>query len=103
MPEFPETAESLILQVVDSSNRAAWDQFEQLYRPVIFRIAVGKGLQEADALDLVQQVLHEWCEHRPDARFLCLGIADDAQGATVDIGEQGALLGAVENPNQDAF
>ena len=57
MPEFPETNESLIVQVRDPSNRAAWEQFEQLYRPVIFRIARAKGLQHADALDLVQHVL----------------------------------------------
>ena len=57
MPEFPETVDSLIVRVQDPSNRAAWDQFEQLYRPVIFRIARAKGLQHADALDLVQQVL----------------------------------------------
>lgn len=57
MPEFPETSESLIVQVRDRSNRAAWELFEQLYRPVIFRIARAKGLQHADALDLVQQVL----------------------------------------------
>lgn len=57
MPEFPETSESLIAQVRDPSNRAAWNQFEQLYRPIIFRIARAKGLQHADSLDLVQQVL----------------------------------------------
>jgi RNA polymerase sigma-70 factor (ECF subfamily) len=57
MSEFPETNENLIVHVRDPSNRAAWDQFEQLYRPVIFRIARAKGLQHADALDLVQQVL----------------------------------------------
>lgn len=57
VPEFPETVESLILKVRDPSDRAAWDQFEHLYRPVIFRIARAKGLQHADALDLVQQVL----------------------------------------------
>ncbi len=57
MPEFPETNDSLIVRVRDLSNRAAWDQFEQLYRPVIFRIARAKGLQHSDALDLVQQVL----------------------------------------------
>lgn len=57
MPEFPDTSESLIARVRDPSNRPAWDQFEQLYRPVIFRIARAKGLQHADALDLVQQVL----------------------------------------------
>lgn len=57
MPEFPDTVESLIVRVRDPSNRAAWEQFEQLYRPVIFRIARAKGLQHADAVDLVQQVL----------------------------------------------
>ncbi len=57
MPEFPETSESLIARVRDPSNRAAWDQFEQLYRPVIFRIARAKGLQHSDALDLLQHVL----------------------------------------------
>ena len=57
MPEFPDTSDSLIIQVRDSSDRDAWERFEQLYRPVIFRIARAKGLQHADALDLVQQVL----------------------------------------------
>ncbi len=57
MPDFPETAHSLIVCIRDPSNRAAWDRFEQLYRPVIFRIARAKGLQHADALDLVQQVM----------------------------------------------
>ena len=57
VPEFPETVESLILRVRDPSNRIAWDEFEQLYRPVIFRIARAKGLQHADAHDLVQTVL----------------------------------------------
>lgn len=57
MPEFPETSESLIVRVRDPSNQTAWDQFEQLYRPIIFRIARAKGLQHSDALDLVQQVL----------------------------------------------
>lgn len=76
MPEFPETVDSLILRVRDPSNRAAWDQFEQLYRPVIFRIALAKGLQHSDALDLVQQVLlavassiHRYEKQAEGARF----------------------------------
>lgn len=56
MPEFPETSESLIVRVRDPSNQAAWDQFEQLYRPVIFRIARAKGMQHSNSLDVVQQV-----------------------------------------------
>ena len=57
MAEFPETSQSLIVRVRDPSNRLAWQEFEQLYRPVIFRIARAKGMQHVDALDLVQQVL----------------------------------------------
>lgn len=57
MAEFPDTNQSLIVRVRDPSNRTAWDQFEQIYRPVIFRIARARGMQHCDALDLVQQVL----------------------------------------------
>ncbi len=57
MTQFPETRESLIVQVKDPSNRDAWGQFVDLYRPVIHRIAVARGLQDADAQDLTQQVL----------------------------------------------
>ena len=57
MTQFPETRESLIIQVKDPENRAAWEQFVAIYRPVIFRTAITRGLQEADAQDLAQQVL----------------------------------------------
>jgi hypothetical protein len=47
MPEFPETSESLIAGVRDPSNRAAWDQFEQLYRPyLVMPFARGPSLQK---------------------------------------------------------
>ena len=57
MSEFPETRESLLVQVQDPANRDAWELFAQIYRPVIFRIALARGLQHADAQDLSQQVL----------------------------------------------
>lgn len=55
--QFPETRESLIIQVKNPSNRDAWGKFVDLYRPVIHRIAVARGMQDADAQDLTQQVL----------------------------------------------
>ena len=58
MQEFPETRESLIFQVQNPLDREAWDQFAMIYRPVIYRLARQKGLQDADAQDLAQQVLH---------------------------------------------
>lgn len=57
MTDFPDTRYSLILQLSDASQCDAWFEFERVYRPVIYRIARRKGLQESDAQDLVQQVL----------------------------------------------
>ncbi len=57
MSEFPETRESLLLQVKDPRNRDAWEQFVQIYRPVIYRLARQRGMQDADSQDLSQQVL----------------------------------------------
>lgn len=57
MTDFPETRESLLAQVCSPANREAWDQFASIYRPVIYRLARRRGLQDADAQDLAQQVL----------------------------------------------
>lgn len=57
MTPFPETCDSLIVHIKDAGNRTAWERFVSIYRPVIFRSAIARGLQEADAQDLTQQVL----------------------------------------------
>ncbi|WP_442508637.1 sigma-70 family RNA polymerase sigma factor [Novipirellula sp. SH528] len=57
MTSFPETRQSPIVQVKDPSNRLAWEKFVDIYRPVIYRIAVAHRMQDADAQDLSQQVL----------------------------------------------
>ena len=57
MTNYPETRASLILQVKDAANHLAWEEFVELYRPVIHRTALRKGMQDADAHDLTQQVL----------------------------------------------
>lgn len=57
MSEFPETRDSLLVQVQNPANREAWELFARIYRPVIVRIARARGLQHADAQDLSQQVL----------------------------------------------
>jgi len=53
----PETRPSLLLRIRDPANHAAWDEFVEIYRPVICRLAGYRGMQEADAEDLAQQVL----------------------------------------------
>jgi RNA polymerase sigma-70 factor (ECF subfamily) len=55
--EFPETRNSLLVQVRSPANREAWEEFALIYQPVIYRLARQRGLQEADAQDLTQQVL----------------------------------------------
>lgn len=57
MPEFPDTRESLLARVKDPQDEDAWRRFVTVYRPVIYRLARGRGLQDADAQDLTQQVL----------------------------------------------
>ena len=57
LPEFPETRDSLIAQIRNPADQDAWEQFVQIYRPLIKRIAIKRGLQPADAQDLAQQVL----------------------------------------------
>lgn len=56
MKEIPETRESLILQIQSPQNRLAWEEFVEIYRPVVYGLAVSRGLQHADAMDLVQTV-----------------------------------------------
>ena len=57
MKEIPETRDSLLLRIKSRANRAAWEEFVEIYRPVIYGVATSRGLQHADALDLVQTVL----------------------------------------------
>jgi RNA polymerase sigma-70 factor (ECF subfamily) len=46
-----------LLRVRDSQNREAWEEFSALYRPIAYRLARQRGLQDADAEDLAQRVL----------------------------------------------
>jgi RNA polymerase sigma-70 factor (ECF subfamily) len=57
MTQLPDTRYTLLARIRDSEDREAWHEFAEIYRPVIHRLACGKGLQHADAEDLTQQVL----------------------------------------------
>lgn len=57
MTESPETRASLILRLHDRADQQAWAEFVEIYQPVVYRLARYKGLQHADAEDVVQQVL----------------------------------------------
>ena len=57
MSNSPKTRASLILRLRRPEDAAAWAEFVEIYQPLVFRLARSKGLQEADALDLTQEVL----------------------------------------------
>lgn len=51
-----ETRETLIRRLPDGGDVEAWDEFVEIYQPLLFRLARAKGMQEADAEDFVQEV-----------------------------------------------
>ena len=76
MSSYPETRESLIASLSDQADRESWEQFAATYRPVIYRLARSRGVQDADAQDIAQQVLvsvanaiGQWEKREPEIRF----------------------------------
>ena len=51
------TRASLIIRLTDPQDVVAWDEFATIYSPVIYRVALKRGLQPVDAENLVQEVL----------------------------------------------
>jgi len=47
----------LLANIQSLENRQAWSEFVQIYSPVIYRMARRRGMQDADAQDLSQDVL----------------------------------------------
>jgi RNA polymerase sigma factor (sigma-70 family) len=73
----PETTRaSLIARLSDGADVEAWDEFVQIYLPLLYRMARRKGLQHADAEELGQEVLmavsravHRWQPDPARGRF----------------------------------
>src|SRR5947209_6197744 len=57
MAEAPPTRASLLVRIRDPEDAPAWRQFVEIYAPLIFGFARKRGLQDADAADLTQDVL----------------------------------------------
>lgn len=53
----PLTRASLLVRLRDPNDVLAWREFVQLYASVIYGFARKRGLQDADAADLMQEVL----------------------------------------------
>jgi RNA polymerase sigma factor (sigma-70 family) len=75
MQQIPTTRLSLLVRLRDGQDERAWCEFTEVYAPLIYRLARRKGLQDADAADLVQEVL------RTVARAIERDAYDPARGS----------------------
>ena len=57
MDQAPTTRLSLLVRLHGPRDERAWAEFTAIYAPLIERLARHKGMQDADAADLVQEVL----------------------------------------------
>lgn len=57
MQVLPATRASLLVRLRDGNDAEAWQEFVNVYAPVIYGFARKRGLQDADAADLMQEVL----------------------------------------------
>jgi RNA polymerase sigma-70 factor (ECF subfamily) len=57
MADPPTTRPSLLVRLRDAGDAEAWGEFVRLYAPLVYGYARKRGLQDADAADLTQEVL----------------------------------------------
>jgi RNA polymerase sigma factor (sigma-70 family) len=68
MSRWPETRLSLVARLRDVRDCGAWVEFLDLYQPLVVRLLKRRGLQDADAEDLSQEVLLAVCRRIEDWR-----------------------------------
>jgi RNA polymerase sigma-70 factor (ECF subfamily) len=76
MASAPKTRASLIARLSQRDDREAWEEFVEIYLPLLYRLARRRGLQHADAEELAQEVLlavsrsvHRWQPDPARGRF----------------------------------
>ena len=57
MSEIPITQPTLLLRIRDTEDEASWERFVRIYTPLVFGYCRKRGLQEADASDVAQEVM----------------------------------------------
>jgi len=57
MADTPETHSSLLLRIRNPGDGEAWGEFAGIYAPLIHRYCLRRGLQDADAADVAQDVM----------------------------------------------
>src|SRR3954468_13868889 len=69
MQESSATRASLLVRLRDGGDAHAWREFVHLYAPVIYGFARKRGLQDADAADLMQDVLRSVSRAAPRLEY----------------------------------
>jgi RNA polymerase sigma factor (sigma-70 family) len=76
MPDTPTTRPSLLARLATADDAQAWDEFLEIYQPLLARYARRKNLQPADTDELIQEVLvavsaavERWDPDRSKGRF----------------------------------
>ncbi len=107
MDDAPVTRHSLLVKLRDPADEPAWREFVELYRPLIFRLARGQGLQHADADDLCQDVfravgraVERWQPDASRGRFRCwlFTVARNLALNHLSRGKKHRGVGGEENP-----
>jgi RNA polymerase sigma-70 factor (ECF subfamily) len=57
MNQWPNIESALVERLCHPRDDAAWNRFDALYRPVVYRYARARGLQHSDAETLVAEVM----------------------------------------------
>jgi RNA polymerase sigma-70 factor (ECF subfamily) len=68
MSDWPSTRQSLLLRLKNPADIAAWQTFVNIYTPLVLHFCRRRGLQEADALDVTQEVLTKISDFEYDAQ-----------------------------------
>lgn len=58
MSASPQTRPSLLVRIRDPRDAIAWSDFVEIYAPLVHSYVRTRGLQDADAADVTQDVLH---------------------------------------------
>ncbi len=64
-----ETQKTLIHRIRDTGDVSAWNEFFELYQPLLFHFFLSRGLDHDDADDVSQAVLQRISKAAPDFRY----------------------------------
>ena len=59
MDSSPPTRPTLLVRIRDAGDQEAWGRFVDLYGPLIYGFLSKRGLQDADAADVTQDVMRQ--------------------------------------------